>query len=760
MPVGLTAFPGLQLPLSLVAAGAGWGPDGPAVPPPECRSSQRTQIPRVGGASIGRANGFPWQPESRNRKFPGYFRGREGKEPCLRVVRKGMADSGEAQRPHQADAARRRRKRRRPARESPCPWDGEEGWDGRWGPEGEEPGWGGGPPPDFAPPPHPGWDGPQWGGRGGPAEPPRGGSWDRVWEGPRTEGLFGEGPRETWDAPAREGRAPREQVRGGEPRHLMPSGPQSQWGSGPPSEAAQEQRPCGRRSRWDGRERQARQEPPQPVREEPLGKARWKTRWDSPRRKEGEMQLQQLLLLAPPPARGHLGQDSPERVRRQQQQLGGSNGHHGGWAELERETRHEGSTGRRRPRREQLQASPVEAGGQWRGPERGEREPHSPARGERGWGNHSRGRKQEGPHRVERNWGSPDHQEDLGTFSGQNPPSWKQGSVECGGGRWESPECSRQEHSPLARGRSPNRSDAQQTPSRHWGSPTGFKRRWSSAGADVGTLEWEGNHEENADGGGCSPAQNSSSAQVTSSTVATPLLTSKMWAPREQVVEYWMKCRSALSRKMKDRLLSVCPRPTLPHRMSETPRLNPEIASLLNKNKERLLAAAIHDMNILQNEVLDMLAPAMTIYEMAEEALEKQEGVDPMELREWARRLIRYIGSMNYRLTMQRRLQVLGAINPRLRSVSSKMISQSTDGMLFAEDKVKLLREIIMRFPQLTQPAKNLIHKRYNQFSRGALNAAGFAHLRPLPWRPGSRRQPGNAQPQSTAAQWAKQGQQ
>ncbi|XP_015267720.1 PREDICTED: uncharacterized protein LOC107111285 [Gekko japonicus] len=344
-----------------------------------------------------------------------------------------------------------------------------------------------------------------------------------------------------------------------------------------------------------------------------------------------------------------------------------------------------------------------ETGGRWGRIERRGRERHSPTRKQSGWGS---------PKREAR-------QEHLGSTRYHAREQGQVNPVEAGS-RQSSAWC--RERNYQNRSRDEGSSDS---PKRERQSPNGEVRGQGSpvrsrgaenldgGGAEGDSHERGGEEKSTYAAGRGSPEASTSFADLISGSPVVP----KQWTPRESVVHWWTQCRSTLQNKMREQLMSLCPRPTLPDRSSETPRINPEIHSLLNTRQEKELRRATHVSLLLQGEVLDMLAPAMTIYEMAEEAMEKDEPVDPMELREWSRHLIRFIGSINNRLSLKHRSEVLSCINPRLKSVVSKMNGQSTKGLLFAEDKVKLLKEIVMRFPQLTEIQK-LPRKRFYPFTR------------------------------------------
>ncbi|XP_044289750.1 uncharacterized protein LOC123025244 [Varanus komodoensis] len=333
-----------------------------------------------------------------------------------------------------------------------------------------------------------------------------------------------------------------------------------------------------------------------------------------------------------------------------------------------------------------------------------------------------RRRRQEGMPGEERAWNSPKQRpgwEGSGSLSSQSQFDSDQGGVVWGVSR----------QSGLgqrgAGAESPQSSDRQQRPTgsqQDWSRPTFFSGGWNPGEGQAET-ESHGRGEQGSDFGREEGSPRRSPSPVEAATSA-PAAQSLRWTPREQLVQYWMRCRATLKNRLREQLMAFCPRPTLPDRSSEVPVLNPEILCLFSAKQVKEIESLSRPLRVLQNEVLDMLAPAMTIYEMAEEAMERGESVDPMELREWTRRLIRYIGSISHRLTLQRRIQVLGTLNPRLKMVSSKMASRCTDGKLFAEDKVKLLKEIVKRFPQLTVSQNRLSARRYQLAARRPPSAA------------------------------------
>ncbi|XP_077187961.1 uncharacterized protein LOC143834918 isoform X2 [Paroedura picta] len=573
-------------------------------------------------------------------------------------------------------------------------WDGPPNWGpggpADWGPGGP-PDWGPGGPPDWGPGGPPDWGPggpPDW----GPGGPP---DWGPMGPPPEMEGgpgpPFPSGP---WDwRPLRGNWRGRPWNRPpGEPRH-RPDAPMP-WG-GPPDEGP------------EGFEQPRRQRPPR----------RGGGRWSSPERmEEGRRRSASPEQWARDGPRDLPRKQSPNGERRTWGSPGreGSPGGAGGKREKEsqspsRERRSLGSSVRDiRPSREQVAGTSGGTGSRWGRTERRGREHHSPIRKQSAWGSPKREERQE--------------------RSGSSRRRARE--LDEAGGRRSSPRGS--ERSRQNRSREGGSTDRLRG---EWQNPNGEATGRGSPRSYEGIDDLDGEGEESYNRGReMSPdGAGSACAEERSSFIDSSCSVPKEWTPCESVVHWWMQCQSTMPRKMAQQLKSTCPRPVLPDRSSETPQVNPRILSLLNNHQQISLRREMYFVLLLQEEVLDMLAPAMTVYEMAEEAMERGEPVDPMELREWSRHLIRFIGSINSRLLFKQRSLVLGFINPRLKVVAAKMSGQSPDGMLFAEDKVKLLKEIIMRFPQLTEIKRKFPRRRYNPFAA--------ASYKPAYWKPflGSR---------------------
>ncbi|XP_053149164.1 collagen alpha-1(III) chain-like [Hemicordylus capensis] len=551
-------------------------------------------------------------------------------------------------------------------------------------------GWGGAPPREQ-----------QRGGAWEPPErqwspPPDGSRWRRQGSPPGAEDQPRALPRgEAWDRqePQWEGSPPKEARRG----YLGATGSRGRSSKGAGGVAG----PGRRRSRWGSplkETRQSHSESWSPPGREPFQPDPGVSEWGSPESRGGE----------------HPGPSRRERPKRWERSPSGENR---GWGHPQREPRGEPSGSQGQPLRKPFQANPARDGDRWRGPEGRGRVDPSP---DGAW-------RQRSPTGSQERRGRP-KQERYTALTSHNSPVWEQSQENLRGSGWGSPRKADRE---------PNSNGDQ----RDWGSRTkhGAVEDPDEGRGDPGLYE-QGAEEEEAAEGAFVPRRDSSPAnEASGSPTDAPADTPKQWTPCEAVVEWWMKSRCVMQKRVREQYLSSCPRPTLPDRSSETPCLNTDILNLLNKQQVAEFSSATHTFGRIQEEVLDMLAPALTIYEMAEEAMEGEQQLDPMELREWARRLVSYIGSINQRLTLHRRIQVLGSINPRLKSVTTKMSSQNTGGMLFAEDKVKLLKEIIKRFPQLTVPKLNPGLRKYiPPARRGQYVANYFQARRRRPLRPAS----------------------
>lgn len=331
--------------------------------------------------------------------------------------------------------------------------------------------------------------------------------------------------------------------------------------------------------------------------------------------------------------------------------------------------------------------------GKWRATERRGEECQSP----------DRSRRQKSPTGDHKSWNSPELERSRSSGS-RNPPDWEQSQSDSRDEGWNIPKRRGSKQPSASIGKrewdcpkilNEQRDYDEVQPDCRGSARSGGRESPDERQVDTEMCEQEIKEE-------CSDTGESSLERSGSPLPGTFPATPKQWTPREQVVSWWMRCQTILKSKVRQQFLSVCPRPTLPDGTSETPCINSGILNLLGKQQMTELVTGSLTLWHIQDEVLDMLAPALTIYEIAEEAIESDQMVDPTELREWVRQIVRHLGSINLRLTLHRRLQLLSLLNPRLKTLSSKLIGQSTNGMLFAEDKAKLLLEIIKRFPQLS----------------------------------------------------------
>uniref|UniRef100_A0ABM5ELE0 Integrase catalytic domain-containing protein n=1 Tax=Pogona vitticeps TaxID=103695 RepID=A0ABM5ELE0_9SAUR len=180
------------------------------------------------------------------------------------------------------------------------------------------------------------------------------------------------------------------------------------------------------------------------------------------------------------------------------------------------------------------------------------------------------------------------------------------------------------------------------------------------------------------------------------------------WVPQEEVVYFWNQCQSVMKKNVQKHYLASCPRPTLPDRCSETPELNPSIKDWLAAKQVNVDLGSGRYLRLMHEEVLNMLGPAMTIYEMAEVAIEKQERVDPWKLEMLVRRTIRYIGSINQRLSRHYRSQVTKMINQQVKTKKPGLSHQSTGRLRSARNKWNLWKDKIQSFPVFEDKPKNL----------------------------------------------------
>ncbi|XP_044155389.1 uncharacterized protein LOC122941959 [Bufo gargarizans] len=126
------------------------------------------------------------------------------------------------------------------------------------------------------------------------------------------------------------------------------------------------------------------------------------------------------------------------------------------------------------------------------------------------------------------------------------------------------------------------------------------------------------------------------------------------WMPATHWAQYLeARIRNPLSKESRNKLRAECPRPLIPHKVCETPSVDPKMVQFLAKmgfNPRKGLDSAL---KAVQDKLLDITGPLAKIFDMAESAKAAGSQVDPEELRGWAQRAICVAGNVNASLAIE-----------------------------------------------------------------------------------------------------------
>ncbi|KAJ1106840.1 hypothetical protein NDU88_004238 [Pleurodeles waltl] len=135
------------------------------------------------------------------------------------------------------------------------------------------------------------------------------------------------------------------------------------------------------------------------------------------------------------------------------------------------------------------------------------------------------------------------------------------------------------------------------------------------------------------------------------------------WTPCPEVAAYVQsKLRKSFEKDVRSTLRSECPRPALKGKVADTPELDPRRDP--KKGIYRTWRGC-------QDKLLDISGPLTKILDLAIQAKELQEPIDPDTLLEWAQRAICPLGNANCSISTERRKSFLLRIDPKLSELAS-----------------------------------------------------------------------------------------
>ncbi|XP_044146872.1 uncharacterized protein LOC122935173 [Bufo gargarizans] len=174
------------------------------------------------------------------------------------------------------------------------------------------------------------------------------------------------------------------------------------------------------------------------------------------------------------------------------------------------------------------------------------------------------------------------------------------------------------------------------------------------------------------------------------------------WLPDTQIssyLEHW--ARRPLSKEARSKLRAECPRPIIPHKVCDTPVVDPKMTQFLSKsgwNAKRGLDSALRG---CQDKLLDIFGPLAKIMELAESARQEGSHIDPEELTGWAQRAICIAGGANASLSVERRKAILLRIDPKLINLAQTETGKEAEGLLFGDSFIKDLSRFVGTFSAL-----------------------------------------------------------
>ncbi|KAJ1201330.1 hypothetical protein NDU88_005143 [Pleurodeles waltl] len=123
---------------------------------------------------------------------------------------------------------------------------------------------------------------------------------------------------------------------------------------------------------------------------------------------------------------------------------------------------------------------------------------------------------------------------------------------------------------------------------------------------------------------------------------------SSLWLPPPEVADYVeAHIRSQSRTNILIEAVSECPRPDLPSKVTDIPELDPTLVTFLKKSTKDPKKGIDHAWRRCQDKLLDISGPLPKILELAFQAKESDEPINPDILVGWAQRALCFLGNAN-----------------------------------------------------------------------------------------------------------------
>ncbi|KAJ1130920.1 hypothetical protein NDU88_009264, partial [Pleurodeles waltl] len=202
---------------------------------------------------------------------------------------------------------------------------------------------------------------------------------------------------------------------------------------------------------------------------------------------------------------------------------------------------------------------------------------------------------------------------------------------------------------------------------------------------------------------------------------------SSLWLPPPEVADYVEShIRHSFDKDVRSRLRSECPRPDFPYKVTETPELDPTLVTFLKKSAEDLKKGIDRVCRGCQDKLLDVSGPLTKILELAFQAKESGEAINPDVLVVWAQRALCFLGNANCAISLERRRSVLMKLDPKLADLATSESGPVARGLLSGSPFIKELSKFVATYASLDM-AQESIRRVLRPLFRGAGRYRGRA---------------------------------
>uniref|UniRef100_A0A8C5Q0D7 Reverse transcriptase domain-containing protein n=1 Tax=Leptobrachium leishanense TaxID=445787 RepID=A0A8C5Q0D7_9ANUR len=177
---------------------------------------------------------------------------------------------------------------------------------------------------------------------------------------------------------------------------------------------------------------------------------------------------------------------------------------------------------------------------------------------------------------------------------------------------------------------------------------------------------------------------------------------STAWSPQPHV-EKWVDAhlRLPMDRETRANLRAECPRPTTAGKTCITLEVDLDFQKYITTKGWSPKRGIDHAFRECEDKVLDVAAPLVHLFDVAEETRLQGANMDSGMVVEWVQRSLCLLGAANTALAAERRKSILLKMDPQLTTMASKDMGSEAQGLLFGEAFIKNLGKYAGTFTNL-----------------------------------------------------------